>query len=58
MTYLHPEQNDLFPLEQKGCKRDSYGCKDQLKIIRIIPENYKKSKRNLSCTWNDYKKSI
>ena len=24
----------------------------------MIPENYKKRKRNLSCTWIDYKKAF
>ena len=31
-TYSHLEQNDLFPLEQKGFRRGVYGCKDQLII--------------------------
>ena len=55
-TYLRLEQNDLFPLEQKGCRRGSYGCKDQLMINKTILENCKKRKRNLSCAWTDYKK--
>ena len=27
-TYSHLKQNDLFPLEEKVCRRGSYGCKD------------------------------
>ena len=57
-TYSHLEQNDLFPLEQKGCRRGSYGCKDQLMIDEIILENCKKRKRNLSCAWIDLKKHL
>ena len=57
-TYSHLEQNDLFPLEQKGCRRGSYGCKDQLMIDEIILENCKKRKRNLSCAWIDLKKAF
>ena len=57
-TYSHLEQNDLFPLEQKGCRRGSYGCKDQLMINKMILENCKKRKRNLSCAWIDYKKAF
>ena len=57
-TYSHLKQKDLFPLEQKGCRRGSYGCKDQLMINKIIPENWKKRKRNLSCSWIDYKKAF
>lgn len=26
-TYSFLEKNDILPLEQKGCKRDSYRCK-------------------------------
>ena len=48
-TYLHLEQNDLFHLEQKGCRRGSYGCKDHLMINKIILEICKKRKQNLSC---------
>ena len=35
-AYSHLEQNDLFPIEQKGCRRGSYGCKDQLMINKMI----------------------
>ena len=57
-TYKHLEQNSLFPIEQKGCKRGSYGCKDQLMINKMILENCKKRKRNMSCAWIDYKKAF
>ena len=43
-TYSHLEQNDLFPLEQKVYRRDSYSCKDQLMINKMILENCKKRK--------------
>ena len=57
-TYSHLQENDPFPLEQKGCRRGLYGCKDQLMINKIILENCKKRKRNWSCTWIDYKKGF
>ena len=57
-TYSHLEQNNLFPLEQKRCRRGSYGGKDQLMINKMILKNYKKRKRNLSCAWMDYKKAF
>ena len=57
-TYSHMEQNNLFPLEQKGCRTGLYGCKDQLMNNKIILENCKKTKRNLSCAWIDYKKAF
>ena len=38
-TYKHMEQQDIFPIEQKGCRRGSYGTKDQLLINKMILEN-------------------
>ena len=55
-VHKHIEENKIFPLEQKGCKKRSYGCKDQLLVNRMIMENMKSSARNLSTTWIDYKK--
>ena len=43
-TYSHLEKNDLFPLEQKGYRRGSYGCEDQLMINKIILGNCEKRK--------------
>ena len=57
-TYSHLEQNDLFQLEQKGCRSGSYGYKDQLMINKMILENCNKRKQNLSCVWIDYKKAF
>ena len=52
--YAFMEANKLFPLEQTGCKKGSYGCKDQLLINLMLMENYQRSDRNLSMTWIDY----
>ena len=57
-TYSLLEQNDLFPQEQKRCRRGSYGCKDQIIINKMILKNWKKRGRNLSCAWIDYKKAF
>ena len=40
-TYTFMENNNAFPLEQKGCKRGSYGCKDQLLINKMLLEHCK-----------------
>ena len=56
--YTFMEANKLFPLEQKGCKRGSYGCKDQLLINRMLMENCQKNHRNLSMAWIDYRKAF
>ena len=42
--------------EQRGGKKDCYGCKDQLMINNAILENCKKKRRNLSTAWIDHKK--
>ena len=57
-TYSHLEQTITFPLEQKGCRRGLYGCKDQHMVNKMILENWKKRKRNLSSAWIDYKKAF
>ena len=52
------EENSILPQEQKGCKQNSYGCKDQLLINKMILENCRKKNRNLSTAWIDYKKAF
>ena len=56
-TYLHLEDNRLLPNEQKGCKRGSYGCKDQLLVNKMIMEDCKTRKKNLTTSWIDYRKA-
>ena len=35
-TYQHLQSNELFPEEQKGCKKESRGTKDQLIIDKMV----------------------
>jgi len=56
--YTFLETQKLLPPEQKGCRRHSYGCKDQLLINRMIMEDNKKRKTNLSTSWIDYRKAF
>ena len=56
--YTFLEENSILPQEQKGCKRKSYGCKDQLLINKMILENCRKKNRNLSTAGIDYKKAF
>ena len=51
-------KNNILPEEQKGCARNSYGCKDQLMINKTITEDCKKKKNNLSIAWIDYMKAF
>ena len=57
-TYNFMESNELFPIEQKGCKRGSYGCKDQLLINKMLLEHCKMKHRNMSMAWIDYRKAF
>ena len=57
-AYDFLNENQAFPIEQKGCKKGSYGCKDQLLINKMILEHCRKGKRNLSTAWLDYKKRL
>ena len=55
-TFLN--ENDILPVEQKGCKKNCYGCKDQLMINKAIIETCKKKHHNLSAAWIDYRKAF
>ena len=52
------EQTLILPQEQKGCKRNSYGCKEKPLINKMILENCQKSKRDLSTAWIDYSRAF
>ena len=51
-------KNNILPEEQRGCARNSYGCKDQQMINKTIIEDCKQKKKNLSMAWMDYKKAF
>ena len=55
-TYNFLEDQQLLSTEQKGCRRGSYGCKDQLLVNKMILEDCKKKRKTLSVAWIDYKK--
>ena len=50
------EMYNLLPEEQKGCRRNSRGTKDQLLIDKMVLNDCKKRHTNLVMTWIDYKK--
>ena len=56
-SYTHITKNDILPEEQRSCARNSYGRKDQLLINKMIIEECKKKKKNLSMAWIDYRKA-
>ncbi len=56
--YRHLEKNHLMPVEQKGCRKGSYGCKEILLLNKVILNDVKKRKRNVSMAWIDYQKAF
>ena len=56
--YEHLEGKNLFPHEQKGCKKKSRGTKDQLLIDKTVLRNCKNRKVNLAMAWIGYRKAF
>ncbi|XP_068738998.1 uncharacterized protein [Montipora capricornis] len=56
--YQHLENTNLLTDEQKGCRRNSRGTKDQLLIDKMIIKNCKRRKTGLGMAWIDYRKSL
>ena len=55
--YDHLHANSLLPNEQKGCRKQSRGTKDQLLIDREILREARRKKRHLAMAWIDYRKA-
>ena len=55
--YDHLAENDLLPDEQKGCRKNSRGTKDQLLIDKAITKDARSKGRCLNMAWVDYKKA-
>ena len=51
------ENNKILPNEQKGCKLESRGTKDQLLIDKMILKDCKRRHTNLAMAWIDYRKA-
>ena len=56
-TYQHLQSNGLFPEEQKGCKKESRGTKDQLMIDKMVLKNCRRRMTNPCLSWIDCKKA-
>ena len=55
--YHHLESEKLLPEEQKGCRKQSRGTKDQLMIDKMTMKNCARRLTNLCVAWIDYKKA-
>ena len=48
----------IFLLEYTGCRKESYGCKVQFCIKKVILENSRSKSKNLSFVWIYYKNTF
>ena len=55
--YNYLEREKILPEEQKGCRRESRGTKDQLLIDKTVLKDCRKRHNNLSMAWIDYRKA-
>ena len=55
--YKFLDENEILPVEQKGCRRRSRGTKDQLLIDKSILADCKRKHKNLAMARVDYKKA-
>ena len=55
--YAHLSSQELLPNEQKGCRKNSRGTKDQLLIDKALLKNCRRRLTNLSMAWIDYRKA-
>lgn len=53
----HLSQHNILTEEQKGCREQSQGCKEQLTIDAVVMGQAVKECRNLHVTYIDYKKA-
>jgi hypothetical protein len=56
--YKHLDTNKLLAEEQKGCIKNSQGCKEQLIIDSVILEQAHKDNRNLYTAYIYYRKAF
>ena len=54
---LHVETQNIMTEEQKGCRKGSKGCKEQLIIDSVILNQASKKNRKLFCCYIDYQKA-
>ena len=56
--YQHCEENSILAEEQKGCRKLSQGCKEQLTIDAVIMKQACRKMRNLYTAFIDYRKAF
>lgn len=56
--YKYCEEKGIMTEQQKGCRRNAQGCKEQLIIDSVMLEQAYKSNRSIYVTYIDYKKAF
>ena len=56
--YEYLDERNLFPEEQKGCRKKSRGTQDLLFIEKMVLRHARTNERNLAMTWIDYRKAF
>lgn len=54
----HLESHNILAEQQKGCKQNSQGCKEQLTIDAIVMKQAQTKNRNIHTMFIDYKKAF
>lgn len=54
----HTTEHNILSEEQKGCRKKSMGCKEQLTIDRVIMKQAETKQRNLATCYIDYRKAF
>jgi hypothetical protein len=57
IIYDHCQKLNILNVEQKGCVKECFGCKEQLIIDTVIMEQARKNNRNICTAFIDYKKA-
>jgi hypothetical protein len=54
--YQHIETHNIISEKQKGCRKNSRGCKEQIVIDEVILNQVRKKEHNISIAYIDYQK--
>ena len=54
MTVEYLKIYNLLPVEQKGCRKNCRGTKEQLLIDKMVLNDCKKKHTNLGMVWTNY----
>lgn len=58
IIYRHTNSNSILAEQQKGCRRHSQGCKEQLTVDAVVSKQALVKSRNIYTMYIDYKKAF